>query len=119
MLPVIGATIVGGIIGGLTNDNSGSESIRNSARRYKAAADNLRESNAELNRTLSKAVNTKIDEEQKKLELKYGKQLAKVRDLERIINEQLEIYKNTTDIKDKEKIKEVIIKLKEQALKGE
>lgn len=119
MLPVLGTLAISGVIGSLISDDSKSESLINSAKIYEAKADSLEQTNLELQKTLNKAVKIKVDEEEKKLELEYIKQLRKEKELERIINEQLEIYKNTSDLIEKQKIKEIIQELKIQALKGE
>lgn len=114
MLPILGATIVGGIVGSLTSDDSKSASLISSAKRYEEAADNLMQVNSELQRTLNKAIKVKVDEEEKRLALKYAKQLAKEQELERIINEQLIIYKETTDIEEKKKLESIILTLQNQ-----
>lgn len=118
MLPAIGSVILGGVVGGLMGDNNESTRLSSSARIYEAEADAQREYNSELTRTLDKMITTKSKAIDEVNTVKLARLRQKTNELERIINEQLEIYKNTTDIKDKEKIKEVIIKLKEQALKG-
>lgn len=119
MLPIIGSVIVGGIVGGLMGDDSESTRLKNSARTYEAKADAQREYNSELARTLDKAIKTKSEEIDKVNAINLANLRQKTNELERIINEQLKIYKNTKDIVEKERIKQVIQILQEQALKGE